>query len=111
VGGPLAGAAAPAELRGAGAMVDAGGPVPGHAPVPLHVRVEREEFAVGVEGHVVGVAEAGQDQLPLLALGVGAEDVAAGGQDAGGVAVTVPLPGQELVLPEVAVRGGRLQAR
>src|SRR5439155_21344563 len=105
--GPLAGAVAPAELGRADAVVDADRPVPRHAPVVFHVGVEAEQFAVGVEGDVVGVAESSEHQLPLLAVGIGAEDVAAGCHLAGGVAAGVGQAGKQEVFAVVPVRAGR----
>ena len=99
---PLAGAAPPAELAAAGRMDRAGRAIPGHAHVPFHVRVIGEQLAVGVEGDVVAVAIAAADDFPGLAVGVGAGDPAAGGEDAAGVAVGVPLARQELVFAPVS---------
>src|ERR1051325_11965358 len=46
---PLARAGAPAVFAAAHAMIDARGSIPGRADVPLHVAVEGEQLAVGVE--------------------------------------------------------------
>ena len=50
----------------------------GSADVPFHVRVVGEQFAVAIEGVVVGIAEAADEQLDEAAVGVGANDRAAG---------------------------------
>ena len=47
-------------------MVDAGGPVPGGVQVPLHVRIEGEEFPLPVEGGIIRIAKSGRDDLPCL---------------------------------------------
>ena len=52
--------------------------IPRQAHVPLHVAVVGEKLAVGVEVEVVSVAETGGEQLPLFAIGIGAQDVAVG---------------------------------
>src|SRR6185437_13370462 len=91
VSGPLAGAVTPAELRPADAVIYPRRPIPRHAPVPFHVAIEGEQFVVGVEGDVVGVAEDAEHDFEVLAVGVAAEDAAAGGHAAGGVAVAVRL--------------------
>ena len=96
-GGPLAGAAAPAEFAAAGRMVHSRGAIPRRSKIPFHVGVVDEEFAVGVEGHVIGVAVARAPDLPGLPLGVGADDVAAGGEDADRMAAGVPHPRDEQV--------------
>ena len=51
-----------------------------------------------VEVDVVGIAEAGTEQGPLLAVLVGACDPAAGGHEAGGETVAVRVAGKEKVL-------------
>ena len=98
-GGPLRRAVAESELRTADHVIDASGPVPGFADVPLHVRVVGEQLAVPVEGKVERVAESGRDQLPHLAIRVGARDPALGsqrvvhetGRDAGREVVLAPV--------------------
>ena len=107
---PLAGAVSPAELGGAGAVVDTSRPIPGPAPIPLHVGVEGEQLAVAVEGEVVGVAEAAEHEVPLLAVRVGAEDEAAGGEAAGRETVSVGLPRQQQIFLVVVVRRIRSHA-
>lgn len=105
VAGPLAGAAAPAELGAAGAVVHAGGAIPGGADVPLHVGVVAEELALGAEGDVELVAEAGAEELEVFAIGIHGADVAAGGEAAAGVAVGIPEAGQELILTPLPTGG------
>lgn len=91
-------------------MDRAGGAVPGHAHVPLHVRVVSEQIALGIEGDVVAVTVAAAENLPALALGIGPGDPAPGGEDAAGVAVGVPLAGQELAFAPVFGHETRLKA-
>ena len=103
-GRPLGVAAPPAELRPAGHVADAGRAVPGHAQVPLHVRVEGEHIARWVEGNVEGIAKPTGHHLPALAQRVDVSDppagsgavvgVAAGIQDFGEQVVVFPDPGQ-----------------
>ena len=97
-GGPLAGARTPAKLASAGAVVDAGGAIPGGAAIPLHVGVVGEHFPVGVEGHIVLVAESRGVEVPALAVGVSPGNPAAGGPDVAGVTPGIGHPGQEEVL-------------
>ena len=73
---PFAVAVAEAELGAADDVVDARRPIPGRADVPLHVGVVGEQLADAVEGDVEMVAQAHRDQLPLLAVGSHARDVA-----------------------------------
>ena len=92
-------------------MVDARGHVPRRAHVPLHVGVEGEKLAAGVEGDVVLIAEAAGEKLDALAVGIGFADVAAGREDAFGVAIGVPHAGDEMILadgdgPRVGERRG-----
>ena len=97
-GRPLAAAAPPAQVAAAGRMVDPRGAVPGSAEIPLHVGVVQEEFAVGIEGHVVGVAIPGRPDFPRPAVGIGARHVTAGGEQANGMPVGVPHPRNDLIL-------------
>ena len=97
---PAAGTGAPAVVAAADDVVDAGGHVPRRAHVPLHVGVVGEELAVGIEGDVVLVAEAAGEELDAFAVRVGFADVAAGGEDAAGVAVGVPQAGDQVVLAD-----------
>ena len=99
--GPLATARTPAELAATGGMIDAGRSVPRRSKIPLHVGVVDEQFTIGVERHVVGVAVAGRPDFPGLPVGVGAHHVAAGGEHAGGVAVGVPHASDDLILVPV----------
>ena len=55
---------------------------------------------------VVGVAEAADEQLQKAAIGIGANDRAAGGLDAGGVAVGVFVLGRESVRRRSSDGGG-----
>jgi hypothetical protein len=69
-------------------------------------RYHGEEFAVGVEGDVVGIAEAAGEEFPLRAVGVGAIDAAVGGLDfveESGDGVLQPR--KEVVLAPIAIRG------
>ena len=81
-------------------MNGAGGTVPGHTHVPLHVRVISEQVALGVEGEVIAVAVANANDFPGLAVRVCPRDPAARGENAAGVAVGVPLAGQEGSSPQ-----------
>ena len=96
-GGPLAGAAAPAEFAAAGRMVYPRGAIPRRSKIPFHVGVVDEEFAVGVEGHVVGIAVARAPDLPGLPRRIGADDIAARGEDADRMAAGVPHPRDEQI--------------
>ena len=71
-------------------MVDPRRSIPRGAEVPFHVGVVDEEFAIGVEGEVVGVAIAGTPHIPCLAGRVGAHHIATRGEFAGGVAIAIP---------------------
>ena len=95
--GPFAGAGAPTEVGAGGAVVDAGGAIPGGADVPFHVGVVGEEVAGGVEGDVELVAEAVAEEFDVGAVRVHGADEAAGGEEAAGVAVGVPHAGEEVV--------------
>ena len=70
-------------------MVHARRPIPRQADVPFHVGIVGEHFAVGIEGEVVRVAEAGRDNFDEAAVGVGAENRAAGRGHAGRVALRI----------------------
>src|SRR3954467_6295624 len=72
---PLGGARAPAVLAPSDRMNHAGRAVPRQPPIPFHVTVEREDFSIGREIEVIGVPEAGQHELPFLALRIGTHDV------------------------------------
>ena len=100
-GGPLAGAAAPAEFAAAGGMVDTRRPVPGGAEIPFHVGVVDKHLAVGIEGEVVGIAIATGPHLPRLSLRIGAHDIAARREDSHGMAVGVPQPRDEQIFVPV----------
>ena len=101
VGGPLARPAPPAKLTAAGGVHHPRGAIPRRAEVPLHVGVVGEQLAIGVERHVVLVAIARRENLPRLPLGVGLGDPAPRGQDARGMTVRVPLPGEQQVFVPV----------
>ena len=102
--GPFRRALAEAELRARDDVQDARVAIPRQAHVPLHVAVVGEKLAVGVEVEVVSVAETGGEQLPLFAIGIGAQDVAVGRLELvekGGHRVFDP--GEQVVLGEVPV--------
>ncbi len=110
IGRPLRPAAAPAELGAGNQVVHPRRPVPGEPHVPLHVRVVGKQLAVAVEGVIVGVAKSAHEQLHEAAVGVGADDDAAGGLDARGVAVGVLVLGlEQLAVVEMMMRAGRCQ--
>ena len=97
VGRPVAGAVAPAEFAAAGGVAHPSGPIPGQAHVGLHVGIVGEDFAVGVQRHVVGIAKADGQQFPLLAVGIGGGDPSAGGHHADAEAAGIPLAGEQQV--------------
>ncbi len=68
--GPLGASFAKAVVAAADNVVDADGPIPGHAPIPFHVAVEAEQFALAVEGDVIGVAETGGEKFTVPAIGI-----------------------------------------
>ena len=79
-------------------MVDARRHIPRRSQVPFHVGIVGEKLAIGVEGDVVLVAETTGDEFHTLALRVGFTNVSARREDALGVAVSIPHPGDEMVL-------------
>src|SRR5437879_2455610 len=88
-------------------MADADGPVKWQAPVPFHVAVKAEHFAVGVESKIIGVAHAGAEQLAILAVLVEAQNEAAGRLDAVAETVAVIRAREQLVLGVIAM--GRIR--
>jgi hypothetical protein len=110
VRGPAPRARAPAVVAARDHVFDHRRAIPGQAHVPLHVGVEREGLAVLVERHVVGVAEAGGEELPLPAVRIRAADPTAGRDDADRVAVGIGVLGQQLVLAP-ALRHERTRER
>ena len=79
-------------------MVDAGGHIPRCAHVPFHVGVVGEELAIRIEGGIVLIAEPAGEELDGFSLRVGFANVAAGGENAFGVAVRIPHAWDEVVL-------------
>jgi len=67
-------------------VVDSGGAIPGAADIKLEIGVEGEEFAFRIKGKIDGIAEAGGDHGPILAIGRDAADPAGGRSNADGVA-------------------------
>ena len=61
---PLRAPFAKSLIAAADGMEGADRPVPRRAPVPFHVAVEAEQFAVGVEGDVVRVAQIRRRIIP-----------------------------------------------
>ena len=106
-GWPLAAAAPPAQFTPAGRMVHSGGPIPRRAKVIFHVGVVDEEFAVGVERHVVGIAVATAPDLPRFAIAVRAHHVAARRENPDGMTVGVPHPRDQLVFVPVGWKTAR----
>ena len=104
---PLAGTGTPAELAATRGMVDARRPIPRRPEIPLHVGVVDEHLAVGVEGEVVGIAVAAGPDFPLLAIGIGADDIAPRREDPDGMPPGVPEARDE----EIFVPVGRQPAR
>jgi hypothetical protein len=76
--GPFARAIAIAKVAAAYRVQDARGAIPRQVDVPLHVRVVGEQLAVAIEGDIERIAIAHRDQIPFLAVGADAADVAAG---------------------------------
>ena len=108
---PFPGAGTPAVFAANDTVNDPRRPIPRRAPIPFHVAIEGEDFALRVEIKIVTVAEAGENEFPLTALRVGAQDVAAGRENADRVAVRVPLARQQLVLLKIAMGRIRLNVR
>ena len=104
---PLAGTGTPAELAATRGMVDARRPIPRRPEIPLHVGVVDEHLAVGVEGEVVGIAIAAGPDFPLLAIGIGADDIAPRRENPDGMPPGVPEARDEKIFVPV----GRQPAR
>ena len=73
---PKAGAGPPAEFSSRSRMKDARRAMPGHARFPFGVGIVGEQFAVGIQRHVVGIAKADGKDFPLPAVGIGGGDPA-----------------------------------
>src|SRR3954467_15744547 len=71
---PLGGAFAEAVLAARNQVVNAGGAIPRHAPIPFHVAVESKHFAVTIERKVIRVAHAAGDYLPVLSILIAAQN-------------------------------------
>ena len=96
--GPATGTGAPTVVGAVDDVIDAVRNIPRGALVPLHVGVVGEEFAVLIEGEVELIAEAEGEEFHGFAFGIGAADVAAGGEFVFGVAAGVPHAREEVVL-------------
>ena len=94
---PFAAAAAPAVVGTADAVIHAGGAIPWAADVPLHVGIVGEELALIIEADIELVAEAVAEEFEAGAIGVHAANVAAGGEDAAGVAICIPQAREDVV--------------
>src|SRR5438270_2366941 len=94
IGGPFRAAGAPAKFRGEDAVADARRPIPWQAPIPFHVAIERKQLTLRAEIEIVSVAEPRQPEAPTGSVWVGAQDVAARGEDADGMTVRIPLARQ-----------------
>ena len=79
-------------------MVHAGRAVPRAADVELEVGVVGEQLALAVDGDIHGIAQAGGDHLPVLAVGRNPTDPTAGRLDAHGMALRVGHRRQQRVL-------------
>src|SRR5437867_12739775 len=79
-------------------MVNARRSIPWQSPIPFHVAIEREHFAVRTEIEIVRVSEPGQDQFPFLAFGIGPHHVTSRRENADCVPIGIPLPSQEKIL-------------
>ena len=88
-------------------MNDARRAIPGQAPVPFHIAIEREQLALGIEIEIVGIAKTGKHQLPFFTLGIGSQDVTAGSKDSHGVAARIPLAWQQQFFVKILVRRAR----
>ena len=97
IGGPFAGAVSPAELTPARHQADACRPIPRRVHIPFHVGVVSEEISLTIEGGVKGIAKAGTDQLPVLAVRIDLVDTAARSQDTGHEAVAVGHARQQVI--------------
>ena len=75
--------------------------VPWHAEIPLHVGVINKHLAFRVECEIVLIAIANGEYFPFFAIGIGAGDETTRGQDSTGVAIGVPLAGQQMVFAPV----------
>src|SRR5262249_39933835 len=89
VAGPLGGSFAEAAVPRAGGVEDADGAIPGRAPVPVHVAVEAEQLAIGVEADVVGIALPRRVNLGVMPVEIHSGDEAAGRLLAGAESVAV----------------------
>ena len=58
-------------------VLNSRGPVPRGSPVTFHVRIEAEEFTIGVEGDAIGVALAGREQSRVLTVPIETQHKAA----------------------------------
>ena len=101
IGGPAAAAAARAQVGADGGVQNARRLIPGHAHVGLHVGVVREDFAIGIQGDVIGIAEADREDFPVFAIGIGGGDPTVRSQDAHGPAAGIPLARQEQIFVPV----------
>ena len=104
ISGPFAGAGAPAVFAAGDGVVHARGTIPRSAPIPFHIGIEHEDLAIAIESEVVGIAETGAEEVPGFAIEIGANDVAAGSENAGGVAVAIPLAREQVIFLIIAMR-------
>ncbi len=88
-------------------MKSADRPVPRHSPIPFHVAVETEQFAIDIEGDVVGVALAGGEQFRVLPVEIHADDETAGRLFAGAEAVAILRARQHHIVGIILVRRSR----
>src|SRR5688572_17175166 len=66
--GPFAGAGAPSKFCTTGNMINPGGPIPGQAKIPFHVRVIGKQFSLLIECDVKCISKSPGDKFPMTAI-------------------------------------------
>src|SRR5438105_6218258 len=79
--------------------------VPRKPRVPFHVRIKREQIARRIEGEAERVAQSTGDEFPVVAIPVGANEMAEGHPGLGVKEMFVPFTRQETVLSIVTKWG------
>ena len=105
VAGELAGSRPPPVVSSGNRVKDPDGPVPGESEVPLHVRIEGEEFPLRVQGEVEGVPESGAELGPLVIGQIQPMDGARRHPDRIGVAPRIQVTLQQVVFLKSPGRG------
>src|SRR5439155_12726292 len=88
-------------------MINANGPIPWRAPIPFHVAVEREDFALGANIEVIGVAHSRRDEFDVFAIRIEAEQESAWRLFAGAEAVAIFRARENQIIGVIAMRGSR----